>query len=57
MAKYALTFGVNAQGGRAGFKNKDALLSYLIEEHSQYIEEQIVIHFPDGSTMRTEKWG
>jgi len=56
MGKYGLSFGSLSKGGRSGFKNKDALLSYLIEEHSQYIEKQIVIHFPDGSTMRTKRW-
>ena len=56
MAKYALSFGRLSKGGRSGFKNKDALLSFLIQEHSQYIEKQIVIIFPDGTSMRTEEW-
>jgi hypothetical protein len=56
MGRYALSFGGLSKGGRSGFKNKDELLSFLIQEHSQFIEKQIVIIFPDGTSMRTLEW-
>jgi len=57
MGKYALSFGGLSQGGRRGFNTKDEIISFLMREHAQYIEKQVVLIFPDGTSIRTTDWG